>query len=163
MSSRQIKIINKKSQQLGWVQWGGGVCWGTPSKDGRFFNRGFKFYRQRSNKIWTLLTNFSKVPTKKLTLQISFFKGCCKIWRFGFQLSFGDADKNGMSVHNYKIFWATSHTFLFLVKPSQNSSHQKDGNSFFWRQREDWKIHHQPYEPLKSAKNMIGRKKYIFQ
>ena len=51
-----------------------------------------------------------------------------------------------------------SHTFLFLVKPSQNSFHQKDGNNFFWHQKEDWKIHHQPYEPLKSAKTMIGRK-----
>ena len=83
MSSRQIKIINKKSQQLGFGQWEGGCAEEPPLRTAGFLIGGFKFYLQTSDKIWTLLTNFSKMPTKKLTLQISFFKGCCKnlnIW-----------------------------------------------------------------------------------
>ena len=165
MSSRQIKIINKISQQLGWVQWGGGVCWGTPSKDGRFFNTG------GSNFILKEVTKFG--PFSQIFQRCFFFSKKINPSHFIFQRvlqKFEDSDSIclwGMQIKmecpgHTKTFKAVSHTFLFLVKPSQSSFHQKDGNSFFWHQKEDWKIHHQPYEPLKSAKNMIGRKKIYF-
>ena len=64
MSSRQIKIINKKSQQLGFVQWEGGCAEEPPLRMAGFLIGEFKFYLQRSDKIWTLLANFSDADKK---------------------------------------------------------------------------------------------------
>ena len=43
MSSRQIKIINKKSQQLGCVQWEGGCAEGPPLRMAGFLIGGSNF------------------------------------------------------------------------------------------------------------------------
>ena len=133
MSSRQIKIINKKSQQLGCVQWRGGCAEGFPLRMAGFLIGGFKFYLQRSDKIWTLLTTFSKVFfffQKINPSDFIFQRVLQKLEDSDSSCLWGIQTKMECPGHT-TTFWAASHTFLFLVKPSQSSFHQKDGNSLF--------------------------------
>ena len=50
MSSRQIKIINKKSQQLGCVQWEGGCAEGPPLRMAGFLIGGSNFIFKEATK-----------------------------------------------------------------------------------------------------------------
>ena len=133
MSGRQIKIINKKSQQLGWVQWGGGCAEGPPLRTAGFLIRGAQILSSKKRQNLDPSDKFFKVVffSKKINPSHFIFQRVLQ--------KFEDSDSIclwGMQIKmecpgHTKTFKAVSHTFLFLVKPSQSSFHQKDGNSFF--------------------------------